>query len=295
MKWEELREEEFKGAVERTGGLCVIPLGCTEVHGQHLPVGADYYEAMGFAEKAAELEEVMIFPTGFWLGDVGGAHAVKDPLQKGVAGQIAISPELQLRALTEICDEIARNGFRKILILNSHGGNVALLQYFVRAHAYEGREYATMWSWAPCTDSMNPKKFYDTVMAEPEKFPYLTEEDYAVMARFAETGTGGGHADYNEAAWLLHMVPELVRLDRCTATSGLSTHRADYLDRAGVKADFSWPSNYPNMYSGYDPIGVTANIGRAMVDISARRLARIFKMLKEDEDCVRMAKGLPQE
>ena len=41
MKWEYLREEEFEGAIERSGGLCVMTLGCLEKHGQHLPVGTD--------------------------------------------------------------------------------------------------------------------------------------------------------------------------------------------------------------------------------------------------------------
>ena len=41
MKWEYLREEEFDGAIEKSGGLCVLPIGCVEKHGQHLPVGCD--------------------------------------------------------------------------------------------------------------------------------------------------------------------------------------------------------------------------------------------------------------
>ncbi|MBQ2931988.1 MAG: creatininase family protein, partial [Clostridia bacterium] len=41
MLWEHLREEEFEDAVKRSGGVCVIPLGCIEKHGQHLPQGTD--------------------------------------------------------------------------------------------------------------------------------------------------------------------------------------------------------------------------------------------------------------
>lgn len=43
MLWQNLREEEFEGAIERSGGLCVLPIGCLEKHGQHLPVGTDSY------------------------------------------------------------------------------------------------------------------------------------------------------------------------------------------------------------------------------------------------------------
>ena len=69
MKWMELREEEFEEAVQRSGGLCVVPVGCFEMHGQHLPVGTDVYEAVAVAEKAAEMEDVVIFPA-FEFGDV---------------------------------------------------------------------------------------------------------------------------------------------------------------------------------------------------------------------------------
>lgn len=294
MRWEDLREEEFKGAIERSGGLCVVPIGCTEVHGQHLPLGTDYYQARAFAEAAAEKEEVVIFPTGFWLGDVGSVHAVKDPIEQGKAGHIAISAKLQMLALTEICGEIARNGFRKILLFNCHSGNAAMLDYFIRAYAYEPRDHAVMWMLAGSPYTENPTRFYETVTADRERFAYLTEEDLAVMAHFAETGTGGGHGDYNESVAMQYICPEHTRIDRCTVTSGASTHRSDYLGNAGVRSSFAWPSNFPNNYHGYAPIGASANIGRAFVELVSDHLAGIFKMLKEDEDCVRMAQRLPK-
>ena len=42
MLWENLREEEFYDAIEASGGVCVVPVGCLEKHGQHLPVGTDF-------------------------------------------------------------------------------------------------------------------------------------------------------------------------------------------------------------------------------------------------------------
>ena len=41
MLWENLREEEFEGAIEKSNGVCIVPVGCLEKHGQHLPVGTD--------------------------------------------------------------------------------------------------------------------------------------------------------------------------------------------------------------------------------------------------------------
>ena len=63
MLWENLREEEFQGAIEKSGGLCVMVLGCLEKHGQHLPVGTDSLKGDGIVKEAAKLEDVVIFPT----------------------------------------------------------------------------------------------------------------------------------------------------------------------------------------------------------------------------------------
>ena len=54
MQWENLREEEFNNAIERSGGLCVIPIGCLEMHGQHLPLGTDTKTCSYIANEAAK-------------------------------------------------------------------------------------------------------------------------------------------------------------------------------------------------------------------------------------------------
>lgn len=295
MKWEELREEEFKEAIEKSGGLCVLPIGGMSVHGQHLPVGCDYFQARAYVEIAAEFEDVVIFPTGFWLGDTGSAANYKNPLSEHKAGYVCISPSLRLNLLLELCDEIARNGFRKILIVNAAAGNVGMLDYFVRAHAYEPRNYALMWTWASDFKNENVKMLYSTVKDSPERFPYIATEDLTALEKFAERGAGGNHGHINETAVMQHITPNCVNIQRSAEVDGRSTKRADYLEKEGINAEFIWHSNFPNSFSGYDSVGSSANIGRAMLEVSAERLARIFKMLKEDEDCVRMAMRLPKE
>ena len=46
MKWEELTAKDFPKAVRKARGVCVIPLGCLEKHGDHLPVGTDLLKEM---------------------------------------------------------------------------------------------------------------------------------------------------------------------------------------------------------------------------------------------------------
>ena len=163
MKWEYLREEEFPGAIERSGGLCVMCLGCLEKHGQHLPVGTDSLKGDKIVELAAERTGVVMFPTTMWLGDIVSSHAVADPKAMGKYGFIGMNPHTLLTVLEELCDEIARNGFRKILLCNSHGGNSGLIQYFLRSQCYKKKNYATMSCNAYLLGShLSPKKHFGT-------------------------------------------------------------------------------------------------------------------------------------
>lgn len=296
MKWEYLREEEFEGAIKKSGGLCVIPIGCIEKHGQHLPVGCDAIHSMGLVEMAAELEDVMIFPNAMWLGDVTGYHSLQGDMikEKRNRGGIGMKLSTVLTVMEELCDEIARNGFRKILFVNGHGGNTHMLEHFIRSQGYNLKPYATMYTRYVDKD-VYPEQMYTIVQARRGEFSYLTDEDMEALQRFSETGTGGGHADWRETAFMYAFCPEYVAADKFEAESGLSTHRSDYLAKEGVHLTFDWGSNFPNAYNGYPPIGCSENIGKAMATIAAERLARIFKMLKEDEDCVRMAMRMPKE
>ena len=56
MLWENLRSDEFKEAVEKSNGVCIIPIGCVEAHGIHLPLGCDTLKAREFCVRAAEIE-----------------------------------------------------------------------------------------------------------------------------------------------------------------------------------------------------------------------------------------------
>ena len=293
LHWEKLREEEFEGAIERSGGLCAIPIGCMEKHGQHLPAGCDSLHGSAIVTRAAAEADVTVFPVTMWLGNVLGAHAEKNPGATHCRGFIDISPKLQLALLEELCDEIARNGYRKILICNSHGGNRAMLEFFLTSQNYERRGYATMSTPAYDWPSIMPAQVLATYESEPDFLPMLTQEDLETLRRFAEGGTGGSHGDFVETALLYGTHPELVEPSRFDAESGVSTGRADYLFRAGVKCPKAWSINQPNCLHGYAPIGCTKTIGDAVVKIAVRRLAGIMRMLKEDENCVRFqAEGL---
>lgn len=294
MLWNDLREEEFCSAIERSRGLCVIPMGCIEKHGQHLPVGTDYFEAITVVKNAAKREEAVIFEPGAWLGEVSCFHAFDDPGKMGYRGCIGIKQETILTVLAELCDEIARNGFRKILIVNGHGGNRDLLRHFLRTQSYTRKSYATLSTFAFPFNGIAPKRLYNTVTKRQKDFSYLTEADFETLRRFAESGTGGGHADIRETSLIMDYDTSLVAEDRYDAESGASNHRTDYLAECGVESVNSWLANYPASYEALPPYGASATIGRAMNEICSERMARIFSIIKNDEDCVRSAQMLPK-
>lgn len=295
MIWDNLREEEFEGAIKKSGGLCVIPLGCIEKHGQHLPVGTDYIEAMTIVKAAAEIEDVVIFPVGAWLGEVSCFHAFKDPGAVKLRGCIGIKQSTILTVLEELCDEIARNGFNKILIVNCHGGNIPIVSHFLRCQSYSFKPYATMSAFAFSFPDMEPQKLLCTVIERKDEFSYITKEDIETLKKYAKTGYGGGHGDFRETAVVMSADESLVAKDRYDAEDGQSNHRTDYLRSAGVSATNDWLANYPNSYNGYPPFGCSKTIGDAMVKVCAEKLAKTFKIIKEDDDCVRSAQMLPKE
>lgn len=296
MNWENLRESEFNDAIEKSGGLCIIPIGCLEKHGQHLPVGTDSLRAQAICEQAAELSEAVVFPCQMALGDVMGYHrnSFDSTISRKMHGGIGLSPELLLKVYEELCDEIHRNGFRKILFANTHGGNIAFLDFFVRGIGYRKKDYAVMWTPVGFNE-LKLKSLISDVEHNRKKYDYISEEDLKTLHHYAETGFGGGHADFRETAQIMGIDKSLVSEKDYETESGLSTGRADYLSDNGIHTGFAWGCNFPNMYNAYPPHGVTEGIGKLFMDASVEALAKKIKLLKEDEDCVSMATGSQQK
>ena len=290
MNWEFLRSDEMADAIERSGGLCILPIGCTEKHGPHMPLGADSLQAKAHVELAATMEDVVVFPTAMWLGDMIGIHGI--PKERN-HGAICLNPHTLLTILEELCDEIARNGFRKILLVNCHGGNTDMLSYFLRAQGYKNKNYATLLTGSPAPETCKAPLAYEYFAEHRAEYPMLTDRDMDVLKDFAQRpdGFGGGHAHFPETAWIMGAYPQLIAEDRFELENGYSTDRSNYLKELGVSVTRQWAADFPYAYSGHPSTGCTETIGQAFNLCSARRLANIFKILKEDEECVRIAIG----
>ena len=291
MLWDNLREEEFEEAIKTSGGLCIIPLGCIEKHGQHLPVATDMFIARRIIDDATKVEDAMVFDVGAWMGEVSGFHANPTPETNRTRGCISITQDLMLRILTELCNEIYRNGFNKILFVNAHGGNRPILNHFLRCQSYEKKPYALMWTEANNSWETKADAILKVYKERPEFLSMLTEEDIKTLEKWVEIDPdyGGGHADFRETALALAYDKSLVAEDKYDAESGLSTHIGDYLEDEEVWIRGAWGKNFPNSYEGIAPHGASVTIGEAMYKIHVERMIRIIRKLKTEDTCLKIS------
>src|SRR5690349_16744347 len=132
VHWEELTASDFRAGIQRSQGVCLLPFGIIEKHGPHLPLGTDLLDVRYAALHAAEQEYVVVFPE-YYFGQI--AEAKHEP------GTMSYSRGIQLALLQETTDEMARNGCKKVLIVNGHGGNNSLLPYFAQTQLEKPHDY----------------------------------------------------------------------------------------------------------------------------------------------------------
>src|SRR6058998_397285 len=132
VHWEELTAADFRDGIARAQGTCLLPFGILEKHGPHLPLGNDLLNVRYAALNAAQQEYAIVFPE-YYFGQIFEA--------KHQPGTVAYSRGLELQLLQETTDEMARNGCKKINIVNGHGGNNSLLPYFAQSQLDTPHDY----------------------------------------------------------------------------------------------------------------------------------------------------------
>ena len=97
----------------------ILPIGSTEQHGRHLPLGTDTMVPTALAHRLGERTGVLVAPTvtyGMSLHHLG------------FPGSVSLRPETLTHVLEDILRSLHRHGFRRVFVLNGHGGNVAPLR-----------------------------------------------------------------------------------------------------------------------------------------------------------------------
>ena len=274
-RWMYVTTEELAALREEAKGVCVIPMGCIEKHGLHLPLGTDIIEGSRIAHMASQLETACVFPD-YIFGDV----PVNDPERP--LGSVTLPLELNMQMLETLCEQIAKSGFRKIVVFNSHGGNCAWLQAFQRNLGTRAHDYVFTFFTVSLPA---PHAMAELLLKEgPQAIPELEAEDAELLLKYHEEGMLTGHACFGETAYIMGICPETVRMDRLGVESGLPTGKSKAYNDVGLFVqDGGWGLEFPNAYAGHDPIGCNERIGKAALRLEAERFAKALKVLKEDE------------
>jgi creatinine amidohydrolase len=248
-KWEELTGPDFIQAIHRSQGVCVLPFGIIEKHGPHLPLGTDLLDVRFAVFNAVKQEYAVVFPE-YYFGQI--FEAQQQP------GTVAYSLSTQLTLLQETVKEMARNGCKKVVIVNGHGGNESLLPLFAQAQLASPRDYVVYVFGLPHTDL-------------PGKPAMKTKVDM--------------HAGETETSLMLIARPDLVHMDRATDESGADQKRQSLPQ--SVYTGIWWYARFPNHYSGEGAAG-NKELGEFDQKAWSSQIAEAIKAIKADQESLKL-------
>lgn len=248
VKWEELTAVDFAKAIETAQATCLLPFGIIEKHGPQLPLGTDLINARWAAVHGAGQEYALVFPE-YYFGQIFEA--------RHQPGTVSYSPRLQLDLLQETMDEMSRNGCKKIIVVNGHGGNTSMLQYFAQTQLASPRDYVV----------------------------YVYQPKEKAAGRPATKSAFEAHAGESETSAVMISRPELVRMDYVGRQSGADQKRLDLPD--GIYTGIWWYAKFPNHYAG-DASPANKELGEFDLKAWAAGVAAAIRAVKSDQNGPRL-------
>jgi creatinine amidohydrolase len=188
----------------------------------------------------------VVFPP-FYFGQIYEARCFP--------GTITVAPGLLLELLQSALDEIGRNGFKKIILFNAHGGNTHFLRFLAQAQLWKQKPYTL---YMP-TQGMSP-------------------EDEATWLAMRSTDYGG-HACEEETSMVLGIHPELVKMDRVPNLPARPLGR--FAPLPPTYTGSWWYADYPDHYAG-DARSATREKGEFLIKAMADNLAKYIAAVKAD-------------
>jgi creatinine amidohydrolase len=255
-KWEELTGPDFIQAIHQAQGVCVLPFGILEKHGPHLPIGTDLLDVRFAVMNAVKQEYAVVFPE-YYFGQIFEA--------KEQPGTVAYSLSTQLTLLQETTDEMARNGCKKVVIVNGHGGNNNLLPLFAQSQMASPHDYVVY--------VIGLIDF-----AGPDRPKLKTKVD--------------GHAGEKETSLMLVARPDLVHMDRAQQESGADLHRQSLPNT--VYTGIWWYARFPNHYAGQGEAG-NKELGEYDQKQWSQKIADALKAIKADDVSLKLQNQFYQD
>ena len=247
VEWANLKAHELRTLAEQDA-IVIVPVGSTEQHGPHLPVQVDALLASEVAKRTArqmaDSAPVVVTPA-VWCG-LAEHHM-------SLGGTITLDFDTFSRLLGCIVGSLVRHGFRRILLLNGHGGNIAALDLIVGELTRElGIPLTSVNYWMVALD---------------------------VVAELLERQTALHHACEGETSLMLAVAPELVDGDRLREAHGRQGGDPKMALGPGVGRWLSFAERTDSGVIG-DAALATADKGRVLIATIVERLAE--KLIQSD-------------
>ncbi len=246
--WQEMTTRDFATA-DIGRWIAVLPVAAIEQHGPHLPVEVDARINAGVLQRAIELVPDDVPVTVLPAMPIGKSNE-----HLAYPGTLTLSAETLIRLWTEIGDSVARAGVRKLIILNSHGGQPQIVDIVVRELRVRHRMFAV---------AVN----YYALGKPAGLFPEAE----------LKHGIHGGSV---ETSMLMHLRPDLVKRDQLRNFVPLSVAMErdyEFLVPEG-RIGFGWQTQdlHPDGACG-DATDADAERGRELVENYATRLVTVFR------------------
>ena len=242
--WLSLTTEEFSSA-----RVAVLPVAAVEQHGPHLPVGVDTYIAEAYLARVRRLlsaeSGVLILP----VQTVGASDE-----HRAFRGTLTLSPQTALAAFTEIGESVARAGIAKFVFINSHGGNLTIIDLAARQLRVRHTMLAVHASWGRFG-------YPDGMFSDAER-------------------THGIHGGDIETSIMLAAYPHLVRRDKIADFRPVTyaMERDNAFLRADHPAGFGWMTQDLHASGAVgDATLATAEKGEAVLDHGSRGFIALLK------------------
>jgi creatinine amidohydrolase len=239
-----LAEQNHKFVRSKKWEVAVLSIGATEPHNLHLPYATDTIEAQQIAERACEVAykqgaAVLCLPTLPF-----GVNTNHFKIPGGLA--CSLYPETLYRVIYDIVESMERQGIRKMMLLNGHGGN----------------------ELKPALRTLQPKSKVFLCMADFWRIPTGVEKI------FTDPGDHGGEM---ETSLGLAYFPELVKFDQADPGTPNQT-RFDAINKGWVSITRPWHLATNNAGLG-NPAAATAEKGRIYMDALTARLGAFLAEL----------------